>query len=191
MRFKNTDKGVAGLTILLSVVTMLFVMGLLIMIFALMGGELQEASYDSTSVTVVNETGAYVNISGYTVDESGTLNGVYTATEVWANAIPGAGVGTPYVILAANYTLSAGGVLTNATVVDNSTEYDNANISYTYVYDATNTATDVIGNTTTAIATVTDWFDIFIVITAMVVLILLTVIIIVAIRGSGLMEGSA
>jgi len=39
---------------------------------------------------------------------------------------------------------------------------------------------------------VTDWFDIFIVIGAMVVLILLTVIIITAIRSSGMMgQGSA
>ena len=53
------------------------------------------------------------------------------------------------------------------------------------------TASNVIGNTTESISSVTDWFDIFIVIAAMVVLILLTVIIITAIRGSGLMEGSA
>ena len=97
---QHKDKGVAGLTILLSLVTMLFVIGLLVMIFALMGGELRDA--------------------------------------------------------------------TNNTVAGN-----------------------VIGNTTESIASVTDWFDIFIVIAAMVVLILLTVIIIVAIRGSGLMEGSA
>ncbi len=97
---KHEDRGVAGLTILLSLVTMLFVIGLLVMIFALMGGELQDATTDVT-------------------------------------------------------------------------------------------AGNVIGNTTESISSVTDWFDIFIVIAAMVVLILLTVIIITAIRGSGLMEGSA
>ena len=94
------DKGVAGLTILLSLVVMLFVIGLLVMIFALMGGELQGATTDATAITVINDT-------------------------------------------------------------------------------------------TTSIASVTDWYDIFIVIGAMVVLILLTVIIIVAIRGSGMMSGSA
>ncbi len=93
---QKKDKGVAGLTILLSLVTMLFVIGLLVMIFSLMGGELQDATDD-------------------------------------------------------------------------------------------NTAEDVINDTSTSISSVTDWYDIFIVIGAMVVLILLTVIIITAIRGSGLM----
>jgi uncharacterized membrane protein YhfC len=100
VKFGKQDKGVAGLTILLSLVTMLFVIGLLIMIFALMGGELQDATTDTTAIDVINDT-------------------------------------------------------------------------------------------TVSISSVTDWFDIFIVIAAMVVLILLTVIIIVAIRGSGLMTGSA
>lgn len=99
MRFDlKQDKGVAGLTVLLSLIVMLFVIGLLVMIFALMGGELQGATTDATAIGVINDT-------------------------------------------------------------------------------------------TTSISSVTDWYDIFIVIGAMVVLILLTVIIIVAIRGSGLMAG--
>ena len=101
MKFSmKQDKGVAGLTILLSLVTMLFVIGLLVMIFALMGAELQDATTDTTAINVINDTG-------------------------------------------------------------------------------------------TAISGVTDWFEIFIVIGAMVVLILLTVIIITAIRGSGLMAGGS
>lgn len=100
LRPLRKDKGVAGLTILLSLVTMLFVIGLLVMIFALMGGELQDATTDTTAIDVINDT-------------------------------------------------------------------------------------------TVSISSVTDWYDIFIVIGAMVVLILLTVIIIVAIRGSGLMAGGS
>lgn len=102
MRVSNLkqDSGVAGLTVLLSLVTMLFVIGLLVMIFALMGGELQDATTDTTAIDVINDT-------------------------------------------------------------------------------------------TSSISSVTDWFNIFIVIAAMVVLILLTVIIITAIRGSGLMSGGA
>ena len=96
VKFGKKDKGVAGLTILLSLVTMLFIIGLLVMIFALMGAELQDATTDTTAIDVINDT-------------------------------------------------------------------------------------------TVAISSVTDWFEIFIVIGAMVVLILLTVIIITAIRGSGLM----
>jgi uncharacterized membrane protein len=95
------DKGVAGLTILLSLIVMLFVIGLIVMIFSLMSASLQGATTDTTAIQVINDTG-------------------------------------------------------------------------------------------NSIASVTDWFDIFIVIGAMVVLILLTVIIITAIRGSGMVaDGSA
>lgn len=98
---QKTDKGVAGLTILLSLIVMLFVIGLLVMIFAIMSGRLQSATTDPTAIEVINETGS-------------------------------------------------------------------------------------------SLAGVTDWFDIFIVIGAMVVLILLTVIIITAIRSSGMIaDGSA
>ena len=97
MKYK-TDKGTAGLTILLSLVVMLFIIGLIVMIFSLMSSELQGATDDPTAIAVINDTGQ-------------------------------------------------------------------------------------------AISGVTDWFDIFIVIGAMVVLILLTVIIITAIRSSGMVAG--
>jgi len=89
------ERGTAGLNVLLSVIVMLFVIGLVVMVFALMGGELMNATDDQTAIGVINETSS-------------------------------------------------------------------------------------------SIASVTDWFPIVIVITAMVVLILLTVIIITAIRGSGM-----
>lgn len=91
------DKGTAGLTILLSLIVMLFVIGLIVMIFSIMSAELQGATTDATAIKTINDTG-------------------------------------------------------------------------------------------TAISSVTQWFDLFIVIGAMVVLILLTVIIIVAIRGSGMVS---
>lgn len=94
------DKGVAGLTILLSVVAMVFIIGFLVMIFAIIGANLQ------TNV--------------------------------------GSGAG-------------------NATAIK------------------------AINDTTVALAGVTSWFPIIITITVMVSLILLTVIIIVAIRSSGLL----
>jgi hypothetical protein len=98
---QRTDKGVAGLTILLSLIVMLFVIGLLVMIFAIMGGKLMTATTDATAIGVINDTAQ-------------------------------------------------------------------------------------------SISSVTDWFDIFIVIGAMVVLILLTVVIITAIRSSGMVaDGSA
>lgn len=101
MRFDRKEGGVAGLVLLLSLITMLFVIGLLVMIFSLMGQ----------------------------------------------------------------------GMLNTGTI-------DNDSVAY-----------QVINDTIGALASVIDWFPLFIVIGAMVVLILLTVIIIIAIRGSGLIAG--
>ena len=50
------DKGVAGLTVLLSVITMIFVIGLLVMIFALMGASLMGATTDATAIDIINDT---------------------------------------------------------------------------------------------------------------------------------------
>jgi len=175
----KTDKGVAGLTILLSLVTMLFVIGLIVMIFSLMGGELRDATYTSTATTVTNESGGWINSTIFTVDNAGLQDfGAFVVTAVW-NATGS------ILIPSSNYTVGTTGTLVNATAFT----YTDVNVSYTFTYNAENTATGVINDTTASISTVTDWFPIFIVIGAMVVLILLTVIIIVSIRGSGLMEG--
>lgn len=58
---KKGKRGVAGLNILLSVVTMLFIIGLLVMIYALLGGELQESVSEEvtnnvTAVGIINDT---------------------------------------------------------------------------------------------------------------------------------------
>jgi len=55
------DKGVAGLNVLLTVIVMLFVIGFLVMIFALMGGELQDSlerdvTNNATAVNAINDT---------------------------------------------------------------------------------------------------------------------------------------
>ena len=104
MKFSmKKDEGVAGLTVLLSIIVMLFTIGFLVMIFTIMGAELQSSIQDD--------------------------------------------------------------ITNNATAVG------------------------VINDTSNALAGVVDWFGIIIVIGAMVVLILLTVIIISAIRGSGMVQG--
>ncbi len=198
MRFKNADKGVAGLTILLSLVTLLFTIGLLVMIFSLMGGELQEATF--TTETTTNESYldagvlAFANSTGYDVanvgdDATGTS---FVGIEVWAEYFASNGTfvgsetwgGYNVSLDATNWSLSSAGSLTNTT-----TGYGFPNVSVSYTWSDQNTATDVMNDTVVSVASVTDWFPIFIVIGAMVVLILLTVIIITAIRGSGLMAG--
>ena len=54
------DKGTAGLTILLSLIVMLFVIGLIVMIFALMSSSLQSSTTDNTSKSVINQTGSAI-----------------------------------------------------------------------------------------------------------------------------------
>jgi len=176
------DRGVAGLTILLSVIVMLFIIGLIVMIFSLMSVEMRDATYTPTTKTVLLEAVDNVtfgNGTGYTLTgTTGYLRNArtWTAVAVYNN--------TNVLLLSGNYTLT-GAVLTNASVGG----WLNVKINYTYVYDADNTATDVMNDTGSSLSGVTDWFDIFIVISAMVVLILLTVIIITAIRSSGMIAG--
>lgn len=65
MKYK-TDKGTAGLTILLSLIVMLFIIGLIVMIFSLMSSELQSATTDATAIGVINDTGnSIASVTGW------------------------------------------------------------------------------------------------------------------------------
>ena len=182
--FKKNDKGVAGLTILLSLVTFLFIIGLLVMIFSMMGGEMIDASYTSTSGSVVTEA---VTVADFTNASKGYTLALSTAQDFSAPVIVALYNNTNELLLAGNYTV-VGSELFNSTALLGLAD---VKVNYSYTYGAGNGATSVMNDTTSGIATVTDWFPIFIVIGAMVVLILLTVIIITAIRGSGLMGDTA
>lgn len=178
----KSEKGVAGLNVLLSVVTLLFVIGLVVMIFALMGGELRDATADKlTAGTVVNET-LTPSIAGTSLASGLLVDGACGTVTYVANATGG-------IIASGNYT-QTNCLISNATQVCNTTCNGNWLISYPFTYTANNTATDTMSDTVSGIVGVTDWFAIIIVITAMIVLILLTVIIITAIRGSGLIASA-
>ena len=49
-------KGVAGLTILLSLIAMIFVVGILLMAFVIAGVKLQDTITDTEAIAVINET---------------------------------------------------------------------------------------------------------------------------------------
>jgi hypothetical protein len=177
MRSKS-DKGVAGLTVLLSLIVMLFVIGLLVMIFAIMSGKLANSDslyYSSGTLTSANESvslttaGTDVAVAGYRNVACGLVT-VYNGTTV----------------------LGSGNVTEiSECKFRNNTGYTAWKLTYTYSYDADSSgAVNVINDTSHSIASVTDWFDIFIVIGSMVVLILLTVIIVTAIRSSGMVAGA-
>ena len=182
MRFnQKEDSGVAGLTILLSVIVMLFSIGLLVMIFSLMGSGLQTASQVTGTVSV-NET--------LTIDGTGISSAIsasdrcgyteWTPTAVYNCTAGCSGATNETLAVITDYTVNANGTLTNVTWIQTP-------LLVTYTYEWGGEACEVINDTTVAISGVTDWFAIFIVITAMLVLILLTVIIITAIKGLGLM----
>ena len=258
----SKDRGQAGLSILLSVIVMLFIIGLIVMIFTLMGNSLSIATYTTATdsianetLTTVTETGESLSVSGlrdvtcsvneilnssdgiiiassnYTVNncqikantsyfaKSGTvinetITGLSPAGDNFAKStvldavcslVYCTNTTTPWlpIIASENYTNATNcnivGVTTSAynnsdikcsytyTYSDrNSFNNTNWDVSYSYTREADNLATDTINDTITSISGAPDWFDIFIVITAMVVLILLTVIIITSIRGSGM-----
>lgn len=182
---QRQDKGVAGLTILLSLIVMLFVIGLLVMIFAIMAGKMQDTdtlylrtgsnSVTAEAVTQANlPTGDALTVSGYR-GVSCTLGAITNGT---AGGI---------LITSGNYTEVSECTVKNLTSTFSTADWK-VNYTYTYLADESG-AVGVINDTGQSIATVTDWFDIFIVIGAMVVLILLVVVIITAIRSSGMVGG--
>jgi uncharacterized membrane protein len=181
-KFKQ-DKGVAGLTILLSLIVMLFVIGLLVMIFSIMGAKIQTSVYDTTTSSVANETvTGLTNVSG-----AGDLLSVSTLRDVACSLTAVLNATSNATVPASNYTnVNCKIYATNGSAYTG----QNVKVTYSYTYEADNTATGVMNDTVNSVATTTDWFDIFIVIGAMVVLILLTVIIITAIRSSGMVDGA-
>ena len=194
MRMLNNlklDKGQAGLQILLSVVTMLFVIGLMVMIFSLMGGELEDFSETNVNGgTVQPDNHTYDNVTSVTFSTP-TIIALEDVSCIIVNVTNA--TTTTQVIGTDNYTqdncyletTDSGQARANVGVSAN------WNVTYTYTYTTDTTASGVIENSTSAIGTVVNWFPLFIVISAMVVLILLTVIIITAIRGSGLIGGGS
>lgn len=172
------DKGVAGLTILLSVVAMVFIIGFLVMVFAIIGGSLAGNAGTPTANTVAGEEG-WINATGYTVDEADAVGFRSFVVTGALNTTSGATIGS------GNFTYTQSGLITNATA----TVWNAVTFNYTYVSTENNTATESITDTVSAIAGVSAWFPIIITITVMVALILLTVIIIVAIRSSGILAG--
>jgi uncharacterized membrane protein len=178
-KFKQ-DKGVAGLTVLLSVIVMLFVIGLLVMIFSLMSGAIndQDLIYERTSSISVNQEAITLTTAGTTPTTVANLRSPICTFVAIYN-------GTTQLLGAGNVTEISECVFRNNSL------YSTFRINYTYTYLADQYGTGgVINDTSAALSGVTDWFDIFIVITAMVVLIMLTVIIITAIRSSGMVAGS-
>ena len=52
----NKKKGVAGLNVLLSLISMLFMIGIIVMVYVIAGAKLKDSIDDNTSKEVINDT---------------------------------------------------------------------------------------------------------------------------------------
>lgn len=180
MKSKQYKKGQAGLELFLSVIAILFVIGIIVMAFALSGSQIMQtdSAYTRTSSFSVSNESHYMNGSiGYIDLTYSTLRSALCTVGTVYNA-------STLIVSSGNYTTS------NCRVsLASGSPYENFtwNVTYTYTYEAPNEVYTVINDTTIAISESTDWFAIFITISAVVVLILLIVLIIIGLRGAGLM----
>ena len=177
---KNKKGQVVGLEIFLSVIAMLFVIGIIIMAFALAGSQIMsiDSAFDRTGATSVANESNFMNgtIGYYDLEFAGLRGSLCTLSTIYN--------GSDLIAETGNYSVSNCRVsLTSGSPYENFTW----NTTYSYTYEAPNLVSDVVNDTVQGISSATDWFAIFITIAAVVVLILLVVLIIISLRGAGLM----
>ena len=180
MKYKELSqkKGVAGLNVLLSLIAMLFMIGIIIMVFVIAGAKLRTAVATTESATATQSSISFSDAGVTLTACNGAIDGtVSSITSVINNSVT---------LTSANYTYSGCVLYATATSEYNGTTVDNVTYAYTYGGEAG----QVINETYTSLGETTDWFPTFIVLGAMVVLILLVVIIINSIRSSGITQGA-
>lgn len=190
MKAKLSKKGVAGLNIFLGVIVMLFMIGLLVMVFSIAGDKMYDAVGTST-LTSVSAQQLSVDLSAAAAHPTGgvTLNACAGARSGSLISIDLVYNGTANnVDKTANISIVLPCNITNSTTfVGLSTAL---NVTYTYQRVSGYTAQDAINETTQAIGDSTDWFGTFIVLAALIVLILMVVLIVTSIRGTGYVGGN-
>ena len=138
----------------------------------------------TTSQQVVNESGHFLNTTGSSLSLVNATNSGYTATAVY-NFTSGA------LLPAANYSLSAAGVLTNGTP----TTYNNVSITYSYLFQATGSAersTDLMsGNLTGGVDNLSRNIPTFFTIIAALLILAFVVLLWITFSRSGLTEGAS
>ena len=144
----QTKKGIA-LNQAFGAVLTLVLIGVLVIIAIFLFVTLGD-SFDDIEESVINETGAYLNISGYTLVNATDCNfNTPSINAIWGNT-PNQSLGYNFTIPVANATIISG-LVTNSTIVFNATIFDNVTLSYTYqqggaACTATNTMVVQFGN---------------------------------------------
>lgn len=178
MKMKNNKKGVVGLELFTGIIVALFMVGLIVMVFQISGSKLYDSQLVAGSGTANNESLGNVTDGAYSsFDASAYEDAVCTITSVW-NA-----TNVSDTINSGNYTQSGCSLTATATSVYNATNWS---INYTYVYNTSGGAGTVINDTMVATGEATDYFGLFIVLGAMVTIVLMLVLIIRAIKSSGI-----
>jgi hypothetical protein len=140
---KINKKGIA-LTELLPAFVIVASVFLLIVLMVFVFGVFSESMENTaTANTVINESGAYINSTGYQLASGVSGNPrTFSVTTVHNNS-------DGIIITSGNYTLSSTGLLTNATT----TTWEDVNVSYTYNTDSSEitAAKDSQSNITRAI----------------------------------------
>jgi len=171
-------KGVAGIDILLSVLSAVFVIGILIALFAITGSEMEEQLYIETTDSL-NETLSGVNSTDAVAVSTNSLR---DCSDLTLTAVHNSTEGGT-LITAGNYTIVGCTVLATS---GSPFENEDWHIIGTANYQADSVGSLAVNDTTTALTNVTTWLPIIIIITAIVVVILLVTLIIRAIRGTEL-----
>ncbi len=143
-KLKEDKKGILGLeTVRVVIVTLLILAVITIASFlALTSLQTPIDTIDAQSATITNESGGFINITGYTLTDATKFGFKSPVITLVVNTTANDGT----VVLSGNYTVDADGIVTNASV----TNYASVNISYTYSFlgDASEQTTRITGNMT-------------------------------------------
>ena len=129
------------------------IIGITLVLAIFIAATIQDATYDSSSATVTNETDAWLNTTTYTVDSSTAtdFSGLVIVSAI--NTTDNSSIGT------GNFTVSGSG-FTNATA----TTWDSIWVTYSYTYNADSATSNASGDLVTSLSGGTAWITILIVI---------------------------
>ena len=119
---KSLNKKAQVQTLAPAVLALVFA-GIVLVFGIVMSQELRDVDTLKSAASVANESGGYINTTGYTLDsEAGAKTNAFVITEAWNVT------GTATIILSGNYSVdSSTGLVTNV-----STTWPDVNFSYTY-----------------------------------------------------------
>jgi len=154
MKFDKKAQSLGGLYGgILVIASIGILLALVLYILSSMGTSFQ---IKNTAGSVTNESGAYINGSGYTLELAGADDFANPVITLIHNATNGV------IITSGNYTVSSVGVLINATA----TNWASVNVSYTYTYSADTSSSEATGTLVTQFVAFLPWLGIILLVLA-------------------------